>query len=63
MPKNHRNEKTFVPERLRFCGDCRSANSWKRCPEKDMKYTSGKTLEYAFVCKVCGKITYEPTLE
>lgn len=57
-----------VTQKLIYCKDCQSRESWQRYPEKDMqKYTgdlSNPTIcgifEYAYKCRVCGAVTYRP---
>jgi len=63
-----------ILNRLVFCKDCGSRESWERYPEKDMHtYTGdlsnptiGGIFEYAYKCRVCGALTwypYEPELK
>ena len=46
-------------DKLVYCKDCGSSNTWKRYPARDWKTETG-IFEYAYRCSVCGAITLRP---
>ncbi len=56
-------EKIEISDKPIYCKDCRSSESWERCPERDIKSESGKTMFKRWRCKICQKTTIYPVRE